>query len=63
MTETVSSRALVARRAAVGTRTEVPTGRCPRCGVPQGPFAERRGQVVTCVACGARFRDDGTLLY
>jgi hypothetical protein len=39
------------------------SGRCPACGLPQGPFTERRGQTVTCLACHARFDDAGNLLW
>ncbi len=44
-------------------RHRVPADRCPKCKMPQGPFTERRGQYLTCVACRAHFLNDGTLLY
>ncbi len=44
-------------------RVRAASGRCPACGVPQGPFAPRRGRTVTCLACDALYDDDGTVLW
>ncbi len=43
-------------------RLRAAAGRCPACGVPQGPFGERRGRTVTCLACHARYDDRGNIL-
>ncbi len=64
LSETVSQRVdLIVGIPSRGAKPPVPMGRCPRCGLPQGPFAERHGRSVICVACRAHFLEDGTLLY
>jgi len=44
-------------------RLRAASGRCPACGVPQGPLPERHGRTVTCSACESRYDDEGTVLW